>query len=228
MCRRSLEYFIEQEQQFIKEKGREPELIYNKEFGEFENETLPLDFLRKEPFSKYSKNLCFKDEYVNKEYNLSDLEYVIISMFLGDFSEFFRDDYTEYRESGIPQVVEEMQKILNDIILKFPKNTATILYRFLVPEDKRDLHIGEVYTPEYSLTTTIDDWEQNVDVYIITPLDENNTQAHEIFRLVFNQNENQVNFIKGTKFLVTDIKQKGDNKIFYLKELEKEEKQMNS
>ena len=116
-----------------------------------------------------------------------------------------------------------MQKILNDIILKSPKNTATILYRFLEPEDKRDLHIGEVYTPEYSLTTTIDDWEQNVDVYIITPLDENNTQAHEIFRLVFNQNENQVNFIKGTKFLVTDIKQKGDNKIFYLRELEKED-----
>lgn len=222
MCIRSLEYFIEQEQQFIKENGRKPELIYNQEWGEFENKTLPLDFLREEPFSKYSKNLCSKDEYVNKKYNLSGIEYVIISMFFGDFSEFFRDDYKGYRESGIPQIVEDMQKVLNDIILKTPKNTTKILYRFLKPEDKRDLHVGEVYTPEYSLTTTIDDWEQNVDVYKITPLDESNTQAHEIFRLECNQNENQVNFIKGTRFLVTDIKENGDNKIFYLKELEEE------
>lgn len=81
----------------------------------------------------------------------------------------------------------------------------TVSYRFLKSHDETDLKEGDVFEPSYSLTTTNEDWEQDKDVYVITPLPEKKTSAYDIYKIYNHGDENQVNFLKGTKFRVTKV-----------------------
>lgn len=213
---KDLKYFIEQEKEFVQQYGKVPECVYDKEYGEFGYVTKPTEFLRDEPFSKYSQLAVDKNKYYYaKEFKLSDLEFVILQLYFTKYSMYFRDDYyTEY----IPQIALDIQEILEGILLKSPKNTAKILYRFW-KEEKIDLKQGDIYEPQYCLTATIDDWEFDGHVFEITPLNENETNAYELFRLIKNQNENQVSFLKGTKFRVIDIQETEKIKRYFLEEM---------
>ncbi|WP_277821256.1 hypothetical protein [Palleniella muris] len=130
---------------------------------------------------------------------------MIFTCFIGNISYAFRDDYYP---GEVPKIVREMQMVLHNIIVKAPKYNGNTLYRFTKPGDKTDFKIGEIYQPLHSLTTTTEDWKQNKsDVYIIKTLPKNETQAHNLY-VIYNQgNENQVNFLEGTSFKITDIEQ---------------------
>lgn len=137
--------------------------------------------------------------------------------FLGPFSRYFRSD--NYH-TGIPEVVKEMQEVLDSAIRKAPKCECKTLYRFLNDFDRRNLHIGEVYTPTHSLTTTTEDWGKDSDMYIIAPVSNGNTRAHSLFELYNHGDETQVNFERGTKFKVVDIKDINNRTIIFLNEIE--------
>ena len=112
------------------------------------------------------------------------------------------DDY--YGE--VPDIVHEMQIILNSIINKAPKFNGNILYRFTKTGDKTNFEVGDIYQPSHSLTTTTEDWKQNrSDVYVIKTLPENETQAHCLYMIYNHGQETQVNFLRGTSFEITDI-----------------------
>mgnify|MGYP002226797136 FL=1 len=126
-----------------------------------------------------------------------------LTCFLGNISYAFRDD-NYYGE--VPNIVHEMQIILNSIINKAPKFNGNILYRFTKTGDKTNFEVGDIYQPSHSLTTTTEDWKQNrSDVYVIKTLPENETQAHCLYMIYNHGQETQVNFLRGTSFEITDI-----------------------
>jgi hypothetical protein len=154
-----------------------------------------------------------------RKYNLSEVEVLIMNCFYGNLSQYFRDDiYAQYGK--VPEFTKEMQTVLESFIKKAPKHKEGMLYRFLNSHDTIDFKVGDVFVPSCSLTTTNEDWNQDKNVYVITPLPETTTSAYDIYKIYNHGEENQVNFLKGTKFRVSKIEDapNGHRRI-YLNEL---------
>ena len=76
------------------------------------------------------------------------------------------------------------------------------------------MKVGDVITFPYNLTCTNFDWHQDKDknVYVITPLPDGNTKAHNLYEIYEHGDEKQVNFLRETSFKVTKIeKTKGSD-----------------
>lgn len=219
---KDVNYFLEAETKYKEKHVNDLDLYYDPEIGEMTCKSYPDDFLEGGWMHKFAQSEhTEKIEKAIKEYNLSNVEILIMHCFYGNLSQYFRDDtYIQYGE--VPEVAKEMQIVLESLIKKAPKHKEGMLYRFLKSHDNINLKEGDVFEPPFSLTTTNEDWEQEKDVYVITPLPEDLTSAHDIFQIYNHGNENQVNFLKGTKFEVKKIEQnsKGYKRI-YLNEIEK-------
>lgn len=207
---KNINYFLEVERNY--NQTPVPDMIYIEGIG-FEYPEEPLHFLRRKPFSSL-EGPAIKSE--GKE-GLNAEEWLMLYCFLGPFSGYFRSD--SYHNE-IPEVVKEMQLVLDSVIKKAPKCNGITLYRFLNDYDKRDFRIGEIYIPSHSITTTTEDWGKDTDMYIITPLPTDRTKAHSLYRIYNHGNETQVNFERGTQFRVMGIKRVNNKSIIYLNELE--------
>lgn len=203
-------YFLEVERNY--NQAPVPDLVYIEGIG-FEYPEEPLHFLRRKPFSSL-EGVSTKNEGKN---GLNAEEWLMLYCFLGPFSGYFRSDsyHTE-----IPEVINEMQLVLDSVIRKAPKCECKTLYRFLNDFDKRDFQIGEIFIPSHSLTTTTEDWGKDTDMYIITPLPTEKTKAHSLYQIYNHGNETQVNFERDAQFRVMDIKRVNNKSIIYLNELE--------
>lgn len=137
-----------------------------------------------------------------KTYGLTDEENLMLACFLGPISYAFRDDY--YTDA-LPEIVSEMQIILNQAIAKAPKFSGKVLYRFTHEYDQTEFRKGDIYQPSHNLTTTTEDWEQKCNVYVITPLPENETNAYCLFQIYNQGDEFQVSFLRGASFIITKI-----------------------
>ena len=222
---KDINYFLEKEQKFQKDHPKE-ELYFDKQLHCLMPQKYPDDFLRDGWFGKYSKDEHSSEvKKAIQEYNLTKVECLILICFLGNLSKVFRDDY--YNEFGeIPEVTKEMQDILECIIKKAPTHDGGVVYRFLQSEDNSLLKKGETITIAHSLTTTNKDWGQdesrNKNVYVITPLPKEKTFAHDLYKILNHGDENQVNFLRASKFLVKDVVINKENKTkrIYLDEIE--------
>lgn len=195
---KDLSYFLNSEK--IYNETPIPEMIYIEGIGyEFLEE--PLHFLRRKPFERLIGMATKKDG----KNGLSAVEWLILFTFLGHFSNYFRND--NYH-GEIPEVVVEMQNVLDSVIKKAPKFIGNRLFRFLKPHDRINFRINEIYQPSHSITTTTENWELGSDMYIITPLGYDKTKAHSLFEFCNHGNETQVNFERGTCFKVTNIVKK--------------------
>lgn len=192
---KDLNYFIEFEQSY--RETPEPDMVYVDGSG-FEPGEEPLHFLRKGRFTQ----LAQKARELKGVSDLSDVEWLILLCFMADLSPYFRSD-TYY--NGVPNMVKEMQSILDQVISKAPVFSGKRLYRFLKSNDKTDFSIGDCFIPEHSLTTTMEDWGQDCESYVITPLPLDKTRAHALYSFYNHGYEMQVNFERGAKFRVTDI-----------------------
>lgn len=203
-------YFLEVERNY--NQTPVPDMVYIEGIG-FEYLEEPLHFLRRKPFSSL-EGISTKND--GKD-GLNAVEWLMLYCFLGPFSGYFRSDsyHTE-----IPEVVKEMQLVLDSAIKKAPKCNNITLYRFLNNFDKRNFQIGEIFTPSHSLTTITEDWGKDTDMYIITPLPTERTKAHSLYQIYNHGNETQVNFERGAKFRVMDIIQQPDRRIIYLNEID--------
>lgn len=217
---KDLKFFIDTEKKFQRDHKDDLELDYDEEFGCMTCKSYPDDFLQEGWMNKYAQGLHSKEVMdVIKRYNLSDIEVLIMLCFYCNLSQYFRDDaYLKFGE--VPEVAIEMQIVLESFIKKAPKHKEGVLYRFLNSYDVTDFKEGDLFEPSYSLTTTNEDWEQDKDVYVISPLPVELTSAYDIYRIYNHNEENQVNFLKGTKFEVTKIEIKANGKRrIYLNEL---------
>ena len=215
---KSVDFFLNEETQYI-EKWKNVPLIMTKDDGIAPaNIDDPCNFLEKNLF--HLSNEAINDgENIKKQlkhYGLTASEGLMLIAFMGFLSQYFRNDY--YGTRGIPQIVKDMQDCLYAAIEKAPIYSGPALYRFCVPEDKVDFKMGDIYTFTHSLTTTRDNWEQDCDRYIITPLPYNHTRARCLYAIYNQGEENQVNFLPNTIFKVTKIEQVGEYRHIYMQE----------
>lgn len=216
---KDVEYFKRAEREY--QKTLAPGMIYSKEAGGFEFPFEPLGFLRRGRFELYSKNGFKDDPKYNthySEFGLTDVEVLMLRCFYADMSMYFRDDYYQ---GEVPEVAQEMQNVLESIIQKAPQYEGSILHRKIKYPDPEDLKVGDIYYPSHSLTTSVDEFDKEATSYIITCLPNKKTKAHSLFKIYHHGNEKQVNFPKGTRFVVTKVEEKENNvKKIYMKEQE--------
>ena len=217
---KDINYFLDAERKFQKEHPNGLEQYYNSEYACMMPKSYPEDFLQDGWMNKFAQS-PHPEEVMDamRKYNLSEVEVLIMNCFYGNLSQYFRDDiYAKYGQ--IPEIAKEMQIVLESFIMKAPKHKEGVLYRFLKSHDMSDFNVGDIFEPSYSLTTTNEDWNQDKDVNVITPLPEEATSAYDIYKIYNHGDENQVNFLKGTKFKVTKIEDasNGHHRI-YLNEL---------
>lgn len=206
---RDIDYFIDYERKYNETPS--PEMEYIEGIG-FEFPYEPLHFLRQKPFASLSTFVASK----HGENGMSDVEWLMFNCFLGPFSGYFRSDM--YHDE-IPEIVIEMQQVLDSIIKKAPICEKQTLYRFLKEHDKIDFKIGEIFEPSHSLTTTTEDWGKDANMYVITARSIDKTKAHSLYKIYNHGNETQVNFERGTQFVVENIEYTDNRKIVYLKEI---------
>jgi len=213
MDTKDITYFLNAEQEFCNAHPTYGKMSINKDS---EMTFIGLDdrayFLIGKPFAKYyhHTNKIIENEEV---YGLTLAERVLLKMFYCEHSVEFRDDYY-YDKKNIPQVISEMFNGLNNIVKKAPLNNDKILYRFCCDYDPNDMKVGDVITFPYNLTCTNFDWHQDKEknVYVITPLPDGNTKAHNLYEIYEHGDEKQVNFLRETSFKVTKIeKTKGSD-----------------
>lgn len=217
------EYFLKEEEKYIASRNGESEFFFDEKYGmQPSNIDDPLAFLEQNLLHKtYNAMLNTKQDLLEKLANdATDSELLMLLAYEGFMSEYFRDDYWGTRE--IPEIVREMQKCLYSIIEKAPVFEGSTLYRFCIDEDSVDFEIGQKINFPYSLTTTTDNWNQDTNRYIIYTLSKEQTRAHCLYRVHAHGQENQVNFLPNTSFIVTDIQECvcGENvyKHIYMKE----------
>jgi len=187
---------------------------YDNEIGEFscvEMEDGPLSLLQKGRFQQFSKKI--KEDPVGKDFmaaGLTELEALLIMAFRADLSGLFRLDAYYY---GVPPVAKSLCEILNGALEKLPPASGPLI-RKCKEYDRVDFQVGEIFEPNFCLTTSADPtWgdDKSVCLYRITPLDAAHTKARAMY-LVNNNTEYQVTFLQDARFRVTSIKGRDNGK----------------
>ena len=193
-------YFIEEEDKFCRTEPVECE-VWDKDVQEWSYKRIPLVFLRSKPFQCEYENISYKKE-LTKGYDLNDAELTMLGLFIMQHSRYFRDDYYEL---PIPELALNMFEVLNSLVAKAPVTENDLLYRFCVDEDRNDMEIGDTVVFPHNLTCTADKWNRkDNNIYVIHTLPKEDTNAHDLYRMYGHGCEKQVNFLRGTKFLVVD------------------------
>ena len=158
-----------------------------------------------------------------KEYNLTDLEALSIVILEGFGSSRFIQEPL-YNRRKLNALTEVLIQNLDSALRKAPKNTHPVLYAndgFMRGNNR----IGDIFTVNGFFTTSIDDFDNAHSIkWIIEPLPEGQTKAYEIYK-IYNHGEDcpypeyQVEFERGTKFEITDIKKGKEYNVVHIKEL---------
>lgn len=217
---KDIQYFLNAEKEFCKEHPDYGTLYFDEKYGMGKvGDNDQASFLIHRPFEE-NFNRHFKLIGNEDKYGLTDAERILLNMYYAQHSAKFRDDYYH---SEIPEVVKQMFMGINNVVAKAPQNHDKILYRFCQSEDPKNMKVGENINFPYNLTCTNYDWKQAKykNVYVITPLQDGNTKAHNLYDIYEHGQEKQIDFLRGTSFKVTKIeKTKGTPyKKFYLSEV---------
>ena len=217
---KDIQYFLNAEKEFCKEHPDYGTLYFDEKYGMGKvGDNDQASFLIHRPFEEnFSRH--FKLIGNEDKYGLTDAERILLNMYYAQHSAKFRDDYYH---SEIPEVVKQMFMGINNVVAKAPQNHDKILYRFCQSEDPKNMKVGETISFPYNLTCTNYDWKQAKfkNVYVITPFQDGNTKAHNLYDIYEHGQEKQIDFLRGTSFKVTKIeKTKGTPyKKFYLSEV---------
>lgn len=150
---------------------------------------------------------------------LSDIETIVLRSFTMRSSGLYRLD--EYN-CPIPPIVISLCEILDNALNKLPRFKGDLLIRACDEVDPANFQTGEMFIPNYALTTSANkNWGDGENViYIVTPLMEGSRACALYY--VDDGPEKQVTFLRGTPFLVKDIKCPETKKIeIYLEEVNK-------
>ena len=200
---KDIRYFLDEENKYCQTKPEEI-LAWDEEVQEWDYKRIPLAFLRQRPFQRGYDNIAYRKQLTNG-FNLSDSELTMLGLFIMHHSRYFRDDYYG---NEIPILAKNMFEVLDCLVAKAPITENQIVYRFCVDEDESDMEIGDTIIIPHNLTCTADKWNRNDNnIYIIHTLPKEDTNAHDLYRMYLHGHEKQVNFLRGTRFLVVDKKE---------------------
>lgn len=186
------------------------------EFGLLEMNNGPMVFLSRGRFKQFSAS-GFKDNVslAFKGTGLSELEILMVETFRADLSAIYRLDTYFY---GIPPFIKSICNILNNALSKMPAY-SNIVVRECNEYDRDDFKVGELFKPNFCLTTSADlSWvEYSKNRYKISPLDNNQSKARAMF-LVDDNGEFQVTFLQDACFRITARNDWGEGKKEFLME----------
>ena len=177
-----------------------------------------LFFFNQNHIAIQARNLTNKLKYELSKWQLTKFEMLMLLCYQGDLSEVF--DYGNPRKSPYP--INEMCMALDTVLIKAPTCSETPLYRRHRKNDVVDFSEGEIRTFPYYLTTSINYCYQPCHQLIITPnLD--HTKAKALYKIRNDKEEYQVNFKRGSSFLIEKVEtfeEEGvDYKRIWMKEL---------
>lgn len=218
---KDLPYFLDEEDNFCRKHSDYGEMFWDPEIEEMSEIGIndQLNYLKDRIFSRTRDTI---HEPLGRECDLglTDAQRVLLRLLYCQHSYIFRDDY--YYE-GITDFVSNLFDSLDDLVRKAPVNTDPILYRYCVEYDMSEMVVGDVITIPHNLTCTNCEWgqEQTKNVYVITPLSPQETKAHNLFEIYNHGDENQVDFLRGSRFIVERIEDTEGTayKKFYLREI---------
>ena len=204
---KDIQYFLDVEDKYCRTIPEEVE-VWDEEAQEWDYKRIPLDFLRSRPFHQSHDNLDYNRK-LTKGYDLNDAELTILGVFFMHCPAPFRDDYYTQKGNIVPEIAKEMFEVLNSAVSKAPITNSEKVYRHCKYPDIVDLKVGDSLVIPHNLTCTTNLWpNHDGNIYAIRTLSLEETRAHDIYRMyTHNENERQVNFLRGTRYQVTDIQE---------------------
>lgn len=158
----------------------------------------------------------------HNQYHLTDLEALSVVMLEECASRLIQSSiYNPNLSNAFTKILVEN---LDSALLKTPQNSHSVLYSNGSYE-REDNKIGDVFTVHGFFTTSVDDFDNTHSIkWIIKPLPENQTKAHELYRVYdhcagYPYPEYQVEFERNTSFIIKDIIENNDYKTIYINEL---------
>ena len=160
---------------------------------------------------KVLENVLPKKESIMRTYGITDCEMYVLLLLEG-----FHTEAIQQFSIKTNEFTEKCRCYLNSLLSKTPQTKSDVLYRqedlFRIDMEKMEdcLKKGIPYIHSCYMTASTDDYDNKDCKFIVTPLKNGNTKAHDIY-LIYNQGEdygspeNQVEFELGTKFLIDKI-----------------------
>lgn len=188
------------ESDFI-EKQRSIPMIHTEEQGLVSaNYNDKLSFLNQRHIAIQASNLTNALKQDLSKWQLTKFEMLMLLCYQGDLSAVF--DNGDPLKSPYP--INEMCKALDTAIVKAPTCTDTPLYRQHRKNDVVAFKEGEIRTFPSYLTTSVKNWNQPNHQLIITP-NISHTNAKALYKIRNDKEEYQVNFKRGTSFLIEKV-----------------------
>lgn len=169
-----------------------------------------LFFLNKGHVAIQACNLTNELKHELSKWQLTKFEMLMLLCYQGDLSIVF--DNGDPCKSPFP--INEMCKALDTVLIKAPLCTDTPLYRQHRKNDVVDFKEGEIRTFTSYVTTSIKNWNQPCHQLIITP-NFSRTDAKALYKIRNDKGEYQVNFKRGTSFLIEKVESFEEDDIEY-------------
>lgn len=126
------------------------------------------------------------------------------------------------------EFIKVFKTLFDGLLQKTPRTHLNVLYRKESASVKEYINCFEQNKPfvtRHYLTCSKDDFDNSSEKLVITPLSDGKSRAHEVFQILNNPEDSdppewQVNFERGTKFKITNVKREEDKITVYLQELE--------
>lgn len=159
-----------------------------------------LFFFNQKHVTTQARNLTNGLKHELSKWQLTKFEMLMLLCYQGDLSAVF--DNGDPRKSPYP--INEMCKAFDTVLIKAPTCTDTPLYRQHRKNDVVDFKKGVIRTFPSYLTTSIKNWNQPSHQLIITP-NLNHTNAKALYKIRNDKKEYQVNFKRGSSFLIEKV-----------------------
>lgn len=169
-----------------------------------------LFFFNKNHVTTQARNLTNALKHELSKWQLTKLEMLMLLCYLGDLSVVF--DNGDPLNSPFP--INEMCMALDTVLIKAPTCTDTPLYRRHRRNDVVDFKKGEIRTFSSYLTTSTKYLNHSCHQLIITP-NLNHTNAKALYKIRNDKGEYQVNFKRGTSFLIEKVETFEDDDVEY-------------
>ena len=159
-----------------------------------------LFFFNQKHVTRQARNLTNALKHELSKWQLTKFEMLMLLCYQGDLWEVF--DNGDPIKSPYP--INEMCKALDTVLVKAPTCIDSPLYRQYRKNEVVDFKEGEIRTFPSYLTTSIKNWNQQCHQLIVTP-NLSHTNAKALYKIRNDKGEYQVNFKRGTSFLIEKV-----------------------
>lgn len=194
------EELVKMELEYIAKQKKVPRIFDDLEGLVPANHNDVLYFFMQKHINIQYRNLTTELKHDLSRWQLTKFEMLMLLCYQGDLSAVF--DNGDPLSSPYP--INEMCKAMDSVLMKAPVCTDTTFYRQHRKNDVVDFKEGEIRTFPSYLTTSIKNWNQPNHQLIITP-NLSHTNAKALYKIRNDKGEYQVNFKRGTSFLIEKV-----------------------